>query len=238
MKLGINIDHIATLRQARGEEEPSLIEAAKETLAAGADGITIHLREDRRHIQDQDVIDIRKIAPRLNLEMAATPEIIEIACKIKPEFCCIVPEKRKELTTEGGLDVIGNKENLAKAIKTLNKANIEVSIFIDPDLPQISATAEIGAQYIEIHTGCYANAKNQESVDIELKKIIKATEHAVNIGLKVNAGHGLKYHNTKPIVKIPNIEELNIGHSIISRAVFIGLKNAVKEMLELIKKSS
>ncbi|MCP4049642.1 MAG: pyridoxine 5'-phosphate synthase [bacterium] len=235
MKLGVNIDHVATLRQARGEEEPDLIQAAKEALAAGADGITIHLREDRRHIQDKDVHKLAGFVPRLNLEMAATDEMLSIAADIKPMFCCLVPEKREELTTEGGLDVISNQSNLQTAVNRLKSAGIKVSIFIDPDFDQISAARKINTDYIEIHTGRYANAANHTQRQ-ELKKIKEAAAYAAGINLKVNAGHGLKYFNTAPIAQIPDIEELNIGHSIICRSLFTGIKQAVYEMISIINK--
>jgi pyridoxine 5-phosphate synthase len=233
MLLGVNVDHVATLRQARMEDEPDLVTAVKEALDGGAEGITIHLREDRRHIQDKDVIDIRGIAPRLNLEMAATAEMVEIACNIKPNYCCLVPEKREELTTEGGLNVLDNIDWLKKCIKSIRANGIEVSIFIDANEAQIKASKEVGADYIEIHTGAYALAQGAEQKQ-ELDKIKKATKLALALGLKVNAGHGLKYYNVLPISEIPGIEELNIGHSIISRAIFTGLKVAVQEMKSLI----
>jgi pyridoxine 5-phosphate synthase len=234
MLLGVNIDHVATLRQARKEDEPNLVQAAKEALSGGADGITIHLREDRRHIQDDDVIQIRKLDTRLNLEMAATDEMVKIACAIKPDFCCLVPEKREELTTEGGLNVIANEAKLKKATQQLQIAGIQVSLFIDPDKEQITKAKSVGANYIEIHTGVYANATEKEQ-EKELNTIKEAVTFATSIGLKVNAGHGLKYHNTKPICEIKGILELNIGHSIISKAIFTGLKNAIQEMKTLIE---
>jgi pyridoxine 5-phosphate synthase len=233
MKLGVNLDHIATLRQQRKEDEPNLVKAALIAQKSGADGITIHLREDRRHIQDNDVYEIRKICKRLNLEMAISPEIINIACKVKPDFCCLVPEKRAELTTEGGLDVLTNAESLKKAIKKLHNAGILVSIFIDPDIAQIEKAKEIKADYIEIHTGKYANAKKVQQKK-ELATIKSAAKFAKKIGLKVNAGHGLKYYNVGPIAKIKEIEELNIGHSIICRSVFSGLSESIQKMKSLI----
>lgn len=232
--LGVNIDHVATLRQARSGNEPDVIEAAKVAVKHGADGITVHLREDRRHIQDKDVIRLRKTVPRLNLEMADVKSIVKIAIKVKPDMCTLVPEKRKELTTEGGLDVISQFESIKKTTKQLQSNGIFVSLFIDPDLEQIKKAKETTAKYIEIHTGSYADAKNKTKQNKELKKIIKASEYAQKLRLIVNAGHGLNYRNTKPIAKISGMNELNIGHSIISKAVFTGIGNAVKEMKNLI----
>lgn len=235
--LGVNIDHIATLRQARGGVEPDVLEAARLAIANGADGITVHLREDRRHIQDRDVIELRKIVPRLNLEMAAAPDIIKRALEVKPNMCTLVPEKRKELTTEGGLDVIGNFNKIKNTIEKLQSKGIEASIFIDPDLKQIKKALETKAEYIEIHTGRYADAENRSQKEKELKKLIKSAKYAQKLGLIVNAGHGLNYENTAPVAWIKGINELNIGHSIISRAVFIGLGQAVSEMKEIIFQS-
>ncbi len=236
MKLGVNIDHIATLRQARKEGEPDVLQATLEALEGGADGITIHLREDRRHIQDEDVFLIRRHVPRLNLEMAATDEMVAIALKAKPDFCCLVPEKRNELTTEGGLDVIRHSDTLSSVIVSLQKARIRVSLFIDPNPIQIQAAARAKADYIEIHTGAYAHPHCQNPIE-ECKKIKDTAQLAHSLGLKVNAGHGLKYHNVTSIAKISFIEELNIGHSIVSRAMFIGLRSAVNEMKTLINRS-
>lgn len=233
LKLGINIDHIATIRQVRREEEPNVLSAAKEAIAGGADGITIHLREDRRHIQDHDVYEIIQSVPRVNLEMAVNEDILKIACDARPHSCCFVPEKREELTTEGGLNVIQSAEKLKPMIEKLTSLNIAVSLFIEPDLNQIKKTKEVGAGYIEIHTGKYANLTGDAQLK-ELENIKSATKFATELGLKVNAGHGLKYHNVVPIAQIPNMQELNIGHSIISRALFVGLKNAVMEMRQLL----
>lgn len=235
MLLGVNIDHVATLRQARKEDEPNLLDAAKDALKGGADGITVHLREDRRHIQDQDVIALRQFVPRLNLEMAATPAMVDFALKIKPQYCCLVPEKREELTTEGGLNVIELEQKLAPAIQQLTCAGIAVSIFIAPEMDQIKKAHAIGAPYIEIHTGHYANVAGDAQV-LELDRIKQVTHQAVQLGLHVNAGHGLKYHNVQPIAKISELLELNIGHSIISRAIFVGLEQAVREMKNLIRR--
>lgn len=231
MKLGVNIDHIATLREARKEGIPDPIEAAKEVLAGGADGIVCHLREDRRHIHDRDVKALKQLKCRLDLEMAATPEMVKIALRLKPEMVTIVPEKRKEITTEGGLDVVKYSKKLDPIIAKLKQAGILVSLFIDPVKKQIEESAFLTADFIELHTGKYANAKHKRK---ELEKIGIATEKARWIGLRINAGHGLDYDNVLDIVKIPGIEELNIGFSIIARSVFVGMKEAVSEMKELI----
>ncbi len=234
--LCVNIDHIATVRQARGGIEPDPAKAVRLVEKAGAIGVTIHLREDRRHIQDRDVFIIRKIIKKkLNLEMSINPDIVNIALKVKPDEVTIVPEKRKELTTEGGLDIKKNFKNLKKVIKKLKQKRIVISLFINPDIKQIELARKVGADYIEIHTGKYADAKSERYRKYELKKIIKAAYFAHSIGLKVNAGHGLNYKNVKPIAKIPVIEDLNIGHSIISRALMVGLYKAIKDMIKLIK---
>ena len=235
MLLGVNIDHIATLRQARGTQYPNLIQAASIVENAGADSITVHLREDRRHIQEGDVRNLRKILKKpMNLEMAATEKMLRIAEEIKPEFCCFVPEKREELTTEGGLDIFSQLSKIEEACERLKDAGIRVSLFIDADEKQINAAADCSAPYIEIHTGHYADAKNQKSMEKELNNIRRSIALAINLGLKVNAGHGLNYENIKSIAAIPEILELNIGHSIISRAIFSGLSSAVQEMKKLI----
>jgi pyridoxine 5-phosphate synthase len=232
--LGVNIDHIATLRNARGTQYPDPVHAADIAERAGADGITVHLREDRRHIVDRDVALLRQtINTRLNLEMAVTDEMLDIALKTKPEFCCLVPEKREELTTEGGLDVAGNQQKIAQACKQLAEAGILVSLFIDADFAQIDAAVACNAPYIEIHTGQYAEAKNELEQDAELAKLVAGIEYADAKGLKVNAGHGLHYHNVKPIAAIEQIIELNIGHAIIARAAFDGLDKAVADMRRL-----
>ena len=234
-KLGVNIDHIATLRQARKIGIPDLIEAAKICESSGADGITVHLREDRRHIQDEDVYNLRKIVKtKLNLEMSISKDIVEVALDVKPDEVCIVPERRQELTTEGGLDVISKKEKIKDVIKKLKSKGIVVSLFIDPDIKQIKTAKEIGADCIEIHTGRYANAINKKQKDQELEKIVRAGKFAIENGLILNAGHGLDYKNVVPIAKIDGMNTLNIGFSIIARAVFVGLENAVKEMKNLI----
>lgn len=236
MLLGVNIDHIATLRNARGGVEPDLIESALICERVGVAGITTHLREDRRHIKDTDVIELRKILKtRLNLEMAMTDEMQKIALDLKPAACCIVPEKRQELTTEGGLDVVSQLERAVKFVKTLEDAGIAVSLFIDPNKEQVLAASKTGAQFIELHTGAYSEAFGTADEEKEFQKLKDATIYAQSLGLKVNAGHGLNYRNVHRMHEIPNLIELNIGHSIISRAIFIGMEKAVSEMKELIK---
>lgn len=237
MKLGVNIDHVATLREARyrGRErgEPDVIEAARVCEAAGAHGLTAHLREDRRHIQDRDVWKLREIATtRLNLEMANTPEIIAIALKLKPEIVCMVPERRQEVTTEGGLDVAAHWQALAGTRRRMNDAGIQVSLFIAPDPPQVEAAARVGAQFVELHTGSFAEAyPRPEERRKELDRLIAAARQARSLGLQVNAGHGLNYENVRTLYEVPHLVELNIGHSIVSRAIFTGLATAVKDML-------
>ncbi|MCF6282994.1 MAG: pyridoxine 5'-phosphate synthase [Candidatus Polarisedimenticolaceae bacterium] len=233
--LGVNIDHIATLRQQRGTRYPEPIQAALVAEQAGADVITLHLREDRRHIQDRDVDMLADILQtRMNLEMAATEEMRAIACRIQPHDCCLVPEKRAELTTEGGLDVLANLAYLKDYCAELAAAGIRVSLFIDADPRQLDAAAECGAPVIELHTGHYADLPLGSERDKELQRIIQATEYGQGLGLQVNAGHGLDYHNVTSIAAIAGIKELNIGHSIISRALFSGLATAVREMKMLI----
>lgn len=235
IELGVNIDHIATLRQARGTAYPDLLEAVRLVEDAGAHAITIHLREDRRHIQDADVYAIRQMCTRrLNLELAATDEMVGIACDVLPNDACVVPEKREELTTEGGLDIIGQFERVRGVTQRLNAANIRVSLFIEPDIEQIRRVPDIGAPVIELHTGTYANATGEAKVK-ELQRIREATEFAHSLGIHVNAGHGLDYHNTQAIAAIANIRELNIGHSMVARAVFVGIRQATVEMLELMQ---
>ncbi|MCW8345155.1 MULTISPECIES: pyridoxine 5'-phosphate synthase [Vibrio] len=229
--LGINIDHIATLRNARGTKYPDPVHAAEIAERAGADGITVHLREDRRHILDRDVrILSETLQTRMNLEMAVTDEMVEIALKTKPEFVCLVPEKREELTTEGGLDVKGQLEKIKAATAKLTAAGIKVSLFIDADREQIDASKAAGAPFIELHTGHYADAETEEDQQDELKKIAAGASYASDLGITVNAGHGLTYHNVAPIAALPEIYELNIGHAIIGRAVFDGLHKAVADM--------
>ena len=236
--LGVNIDHIATLRQARGTRYPSLIDAAKICESSGADSITLHLREDRRHIQDQDVEELKfSLTTKMNLEMAATDEMLEIATKILPEDCCLVPEKRQELTTEGGLDVLSQLGRIKEVCSELSTNNIKASLFIDPDNYQIEAAVECGAPIIEIHTGHYADASSAAEMQKELQKISEACAYAHTLGLQVNAGHGLTLENTKAIAEINSVVELNIGHSIISRALFVGLGAATSEMKQLIQEA-
>lgn len=233
-RLGVNIDHVATIRQARLTTEPDPVAAALIAELAGADGITIHLREDRRHIQDRDLSLIRRVIHvRLNLEMAATEEIIRIALKERPDAVCLVPEKRAELTTEGGLDVAAHGKSLKQGIRRLRHKGIEVSIFVDPDPRQVIASKELNADAVEIHTGAYAEAKGKAQAR-ELERIHRAVQTAREIGIGIHAGHGLTYWNVSRIAAIPEIEELNIGHSIISRAVLVGLERAVREMKALV----
>jgi len=271
LKLGVNIDHVATIREARyrgrGFGEPDPVEAAQICEAAGAHGITAHLREDRRHMQDRDIWKLREIVKtRLNLEMAVVPEIIAIALKLKPDIVCIVPERRLEVTTEGGLDVAGNEKAIADTRKRMNDAGIEVSLFIAPDEKQIEASARVGSQFIELHTGAFAeefyrSSRREEALtgksksgkresktgqslvtsaatdfEVELQRLISGAKQAHALGLKVNAGHGLNYVNLPALHRVPHLVELNIGHSIVSRAVGVGLEKAVKEMLRLMKK--
>lgn len=232
--LGVNIDHVATVRNARGTYYPEPVHAALLAEQAGADGITVHLREDRRHIIDRDVFILREtLATRLNFEMAVTEEMLGIACKLKPHFSCLVPEKRAELTTEGGLEVAGQLSRITDAVTQLTEANILVSLFIDADKKQIEAAAAAGAPYIEIHTGQYAEATDVAVQKAELNRIADAAAYAASLGLIVNAGHGLHYHNVQPIAAIPQMYELNIGHAIIARAIFTGLGPAVTEMKRL-----
>ncbi|WP_337864433.1 pyridoxine 5'-phosphate synthase [Ignavibacterium sp.] len=236
MRLTINVDHIATLRNARGEVQPDPVTAALIAEQAGADGIVVHLREDRRHINERDVRLLRElVTTKLDLEMATTDEIINIACDVGPELATIVPEKRMELTTEGGINVIDNISRLKDAISELHKADIEVSLFIEPDVNQIDAAAEIGSDLIEIHTGVFANSTSEEEMYDELDRIRIAAKHAKKLGLGVNAGHGLNYSNIKIFREINEIDEVSIGHAIIARAVFVGMNQAVKEMIDLIK---
>lgn len=236
MLLGVNIDHVATLRNARGGVEPSPILAAEICENNGATSITTHLREDRRHIKDEDVRTlIKTLKTKLNLEMAVTDEMQQIALEISPNSVCLVPEKRQEVTTEGGLDVAGQLEKVTKFVKPLKEAGIIVSLFIDPDEAQIKAAAQTGAQFIELHTGQYSNAYGTENEEKEFKKLFNAAKMAESLGLRVNAGHGLNYENVHRMHEIPNLYELNIGHSIISRAVFTGLAEATEKMRDLIK---
>jgi pyridoxine 5-phosphate synthase len=231
LTLGVNIDHVATIRQARRTIEPDPIAAAVLAELAGADGITAHLREDRRHMQDRDIRLLREtVRTHLNLEMAATAEMVGIALEIKPDYVTLVPERREEVTTEGGLDVAGQLDRIASVVDKLQSAAIPVSLFIDPEPAQIAAAAQVKAQFIELHTGRYAEAKEPQSVARELASLARGCEIALAAGLRVNAGHGLTYWNVRPIACLPGMEELNIGHSIISRAVLVGLDRAIREM--------
>jgi pyridoxine 5-phosphate synthase len=245
LKLGVNIDHVATLREARyrgrGFGEPNPVEAARICVAGGAHGITAHLREDRRHIQDRDVWELReKVETRLNLEMANLPEIVAIALEVRPAIVCIVPERRLEVTTEGGLDVVTAEKSLTETRLKMNDAGIDVSLFIAPDEKQIEAAARTGSQFVELHTGQFAEefAKPEagsRKPEVELQRLISGAEQAHALGLKVNAGHGLNYENLPTLFRVPHLVELNIGHSIVSRAVFVGMETAVKEMLRLME---
>jgi len=234
--LMVNIDHVATLREARGINYPEPVYAAGIAEMAGASGIIVHLREDRRHIKDRDVRLLREVVrTKLNLEMAATPEMVQIATEIKPDMVTIVPEKRQELTTEGGLDVAGQPRKLRQVVESLRSVGIFVSLFIDPKEVQLVASQKIQADMVEIHTGTYSDAANAKIKEEELKKIARSAARAKELGLGVNAGHGLHYHNVQEVAAIPEIDELSIGHSIIARAVFVGLDRAVREMIDLIQ---
>ncbi len=231
LTLGVNIDHVATIRQARRTVEPDPIAAAVLAELAGADGITAHLREDRRHMQDRDIRLLREtVRTRLNLEMAATAEMVKIALEIKPDYVTLVPEKREEVTTEGGLDLAGQLDRLTAVVDQLQSAGIPVSLFIDPEPAQIAAAAQIKAKFIELHTGRYGAAQSPMQVEQELSNLAKGCEQAISSGLRVNAGHGLTYWNVRPIACLPGMEELNIGHSIISRSVLVGIDRAIREM--------
>jgi pyridoxine 5-phosphate synthase len=239
IKLGVNVDHVATVRQARGSLYPDPVTAALVAEKAGADSITVHLREDRRHIQERDVeILLATTQTKINLEIAATDAMIALAVGYGPTDCCLVPEKRAELTTEGGLDVAGNRERITLATQRLSKAGIRVSLFIDPDPEQIKAAHDAGAPVIELHTGKYADAKSDKQREQELHHIVQAASQAQQMGLTVNAGHGLHYHNVQDIAAIKNINELNIGHAIIARAIFDGIERAVAEMKRLMREAS
>ena len=233
--LGVNIDHVATIREARKTNEPDPVWAASLAELGGADGITIHLREDRRHIQDRDLMLLRETTTvELNLELACDPGIVAIACDVNPDQATLVPEKREEVTTEGGLDAVGNRQHLQRVIAQLNDAEIEVSLFLDPDPAQIEMAAELGVAAVELHTGQYANAKGQGQREAELLKLAQAGRQIRDLGMTLNAGHGLTYRNVKPVAQLEGMHELNIGHSIISRAVFVGLTEATRLMKQLI----
>lgn len=234
--LGVNIDHVATIRQARKTVEPDPVAAAVLVELAGADGITVHLREDRRHMQDRDVTLLRQtVRTHLNLEMAATDEMVAIALTLRPDYVTLVPERRQEVTTEGGLDIVGQKDRMAEVVTQLQGAGIPVSLFIDAEPTQIDASVAVGAQLIELHTGRYADAANDSTRAQELAHLATGCEQAIAAGLRVNAGHGLTYWNVYPIGQLPGMEELNIGHSIISRAVLVGIDRAVREMQQAIQ---
>jgi pyridoxine 5-phosphate synthase len=234
-ELGVNIDHVATLRQARRTYEPDPVWAAVEAELGGADGITIHLREDRRHIQDRDLELLRQtVSVKLNLELAAASEIVDIACRVKPDQATLVPERREEVTTEGGLDVVGHRQAVAAAVGKLRDAGIYVSLFLDPDPKQLDLAKTVGAEAVELHTGSYANAKAGKQQEAELAKLVAAGKRIRDAGLALHAGHGLNYHNVRPVVAIDGMHELNIGHAIVARAVFVGLRAAVREMKELV----
>ena len=236
IKLGVNVDHVATLRQARGGRIPDPVEAAREAVRGGADGITVHLREDRRHIQDSDLWRLKRVLHKpLNLEMALHPEIVKIALRLAPEKVCFVPERRQELTTEGGLNAWQKRNLLKRVVPRMIKNGIEVSLFIDPEIKQVRAAKEVGAQAVEFHTGSYANAE-KKGLQTELKRLRLAVVEAHRLGLKVHAGHGLDYKNIGPVKRLPYIKEVNIGHSIVSRAVFVGMREAVREMKKRLRK--
>lgn len=236
IRLGVNIDHVATIREARGTFEPSPVQAAYLVERGGADAIVMHLREDRRHIQDEDLEVINRVCHLpINMEMASTDEMIEIASSIKPMKCTLVPEKREELTTEGGLDVVNNYEDLKTAVKTLQNEGIVISLFIDPDKEQIKASADLEVEEVELHTGEYANALTEEEIDKELSRLIESAESGDEKGLIIAVGHGLTYQNVRPVAQIPEVVEMNIGHSIVSRSVFTGIERAVREMIEIMR---
>ncbi len=235
IRLGVNIDHVATLRQARRAAEPDPVAAAVLALLGGADGITVHLREDRRHIQDRDVRALKPVVPRLNLEMAVAEEIVAVACEVKPQEATLVPEKRQELTTEGGLDVVAHEDAAAKAVERLKAAGVEVSMFIDPDIQQIDVSKAIGATAVELQTARYSEAKTPADMARELDALRTAAAHARDRGLAVHGGHGLNYTNVQAVARIPEMQELNIGHSIVSRAVLVGMERAVREMKEAMR---
>jgi pyridoxine 5-phosphate synthase len=236
IRLGVNIDHIASVRQARGTRYPDPVQAAMEAEQAGADAVTMHLREDRRHVQERDVELVQQTKQtRLNLEMAVTEEMVAFALRLRPEDCCLVPERREELTTEGGLDVVGQETRIAEACTALTEAGVRVSLFIDADPAQLEAAKRVGAPVIEIHTGHFADAADAGARQAELTRIQQAVRQGLDLGLQVNAGHGLHYHNVQEIASIPGVAELNIGHSIVARALFTGLQEAVREMKDLMR---
>ncbi len=234
-QLGVNIDHVATVRQARRTYEPDPVWAAAEAELGGADQITVHLREDRRHIQERDVeVLLKTVQTRVNLEMAVASDVTRLALKWKPHCACLVPEKREEVTTEGGLDVAGSLKRVKETVKRLSGAGIIVSLFIDPDRLQIEAAAKTGAPFIEMHTGSYAEARGDDAIQSELCKLVDGARVAHNLGIRVNAGHGLNYRNTKAVAEISGMEELNIGHAIVARSIFVGFREAVREMKRIV----
>lgn len=237
-RLGVNVDHVATLRQVRRATYPDPVAAAAMAELGGADQITIHLREDRRHIQDRDLQVLRRtVATRLNLEMAVAPEVLRLALEVKPDMVTLVPERREELTTEGGLDVVGGREAVKRAVRTLRDADIEVSLFVDPDLDQVRAAHRVDAQVVELHTGRYCDARLAADRRRELARTVDATKAAAKLGMKVAAGHGLNYRNVLPVAAIQEIEELNIGHAIVAHAVLVGMERAVREMKDLLRQA-
>ncbi|MBF0399266.1 MAG: pyridoxine 5'-phosphate synthase [Magnetococcales bacterium] len=239
IKLGVNVDHVATIRQAREGRCPDPVLAAAAAEQGGADGITAHLREDRRHIQERDIrLLLETVQTKVNLEMASTQEMLDLACELRPSDCCLVPERRKELTTEGGLNVLDNRERIQAAVRQLSRVDIRVSLFVDPDLEQIRAAAEVKTPVVELHTGRYAAAKTPHQLKKELDKIWQAAALAQELGLIVHAGHGLDFHNVQEIAAIPGMQELNIGHAIVARAVFDGMERAVREMKRLMREAA
>lgn len=237
IRLGVNVDHVATVRQARRVDVPDPVEAALLAEAAGADGITVHLREDRRHIQERDVRILRqRLHTKLNLEMAVTPAMLAFAENVRPDDACFVPEKREELTTEGGLDVVSHRQKIREATQRLHSLAVRVSLFVDPETAQIEASRDVGAHAVEIHTGAYCNALSVER-EKQLQAILEASKFAQSLGLEVHGGHGLNYDNVLPIAQIPEMAELNIGHSIIARAIIVGIEQAVREMKDLLSKA-
>ena len=237
IRLGVNVDHVATVRQARRVDVPDPVEAALLAEAAGADGITVHLREDRRHIQERDVRILRqRLHTKLNLEMAVTPAMLAFAENVRPDDACFVPEKREELTTEGGLDVVSHRQKIREATQRLHSLAVRVSLFVDPETAQIEASRDVGAHAVEIHTGAYCNALSVER-EKQLQAILEASKFAQSLGLEVHGGHGLNYDNVLPIAQIPEMAELNIGHSIIARAIMVGIEQAVREMKDLLSKA-
>lgn len=237
LRLGVNVDHVATLRQARRAPYPDPVLAASLAELAGADQITVHLREDRRHIQDRDLHLLRQtVRTRLNLEMAANAEMVQVAFVAKPDTVTLVPERRQEVTTEGGLDVVNGRESLKKVVKSLRDGEIEVSLFIDPDLDQVRQAHRVDAQVVELHTGRYCDARSDKEREQEFGRIVESARAAARLGMRVAAGHGLNYENVRPIVGIQEITELNIGHAIVARSVFVGMERAVRDMIELMRR--